>query len=239
MDNRRHGNRRLRGGGRRCRGAGLCPGPGSGRPRGAGAGGRVRHRHGHQRPQQRSHPRRALLPAGLAQGPPVRAGPRPALRLLRRAPCGPPALRQAGGGQRPRGGARPAGAAGSGPSQRGGRSAVAGQRRGAGPGAGLGRPCRAAVAVHRHRGQPRPDAGPVGRRRGGRRHPGAAHAAGGGASRCRGPGAADRRPRPDAPAHAAADQCRGPAGLPGGGPGAGPGFPMCRARTTPREPTSA
>ena len=70
-----------------------------------GPGGRGPVRHRHQLPQQRSDPRRHVLPSRLPQGPALRGGQPGPVRVLPGPAGGAPALRQAHRGRR----ARPAG----------------------------------------------------------------------------------------------------------------------------------
>ena len=145
------------------------------------------------RPQQRRRPRRPVLHAGFAQGPPLPRGQGRARGVLRRAGDRGPAGRQARRG--PDGGRAAAlrGARGEGPRER--RRGPRDGRSGADPGAraARARDPRAVVAGDRHRRLP------GGRQRLRRRHPGRRRDDRDGAGRDRPRGAPRRRPRRDVP----------------------------------------
>ena len=96
-----------------------------------------RHRHRHQLAQQRGHPCRHLLRAGLAEGAALRARPRAALSVLRGARRRAPALRQADRRHPRRGRGRSSTLiAGAGAGQRRHRPGADDARRSSGDGAG-------------------------------------------------------------------------------------------------------
>ena len=146
------------------------------RARGRHRRGGRRHRHPDLGPQQRGHPCRHLLSAGLAQGTGLRRGQASALRLSPRARPAAQGLRQADRRDigEPEAGAGDDHGAGQGLGRR--YAALARCRRGAGDGAGGALRDRPALARDRRRRQPRADAVAARRMRGGRRLARAQHA---------------------------------------------------------------